>query len=174
MVIGPWPNGGWASTEWPTWGPANISARRTAVFYREEMSSPLRKVSQDQSNSARPRTGSRPVPFLAKFDAWPPKTWTSSFASNLSGKGSLTFGCYQGKTVPYAIHSARLSRCLYEKITSQMSIEYMVEGPERFAAAGPCARLSTAAAGDDSSSAGPLDIDLWTHDYRHDADSSSS
>ncbi|MGE0757717.1 MAG: CocE/NonD family hydrolase [Pirellulaceae bacterium] len=171
-MVGPWPHGGWASTDGDKLGDIHFGSK-TAAFYRAEIEFPFfEKYLKDHAVAAPAEasvfeTGSNS---WRTFDAWPPREAQPkqlflgeqellTFEPPAAATGFDEFVSDPARPVPYT-----------EKITPRMTIEYMVED-QRFAARRPDVLVyQTPRLDKDLVVAGPLDVELWVSTTGTDAD----
>ncbi|MBI3468214.1 MAG: CocE/NonD family hydrolase [Planctomycetes bacterium] len=172
LVVGPWHHGGWASTDGERLGAISFGSK-TGSFYRAEIELPFfERHLKDQKSPglAEATVFETGANVWRTFDAWPPRCLEArqlflregGRLDSAAPTASEAFDEYvsdPAKPVPFS-----------EKITPQMTIEYMVDD-QRFAARRPDVLVyQTDVLAEDMLVAGPLDVDLWASTTGTDAD----
>lgn len=175
LVVGPWPHGGWASSDGDRLGEVSFGSN-TAAFYRSEIELPFFEKYLKGKEYAAPaeatvfETGSN---VWRTFDHWPPNNIESKRLYFQSG-GRLDFASPE-QTAPDSGYDEFVSDPnqpvpYSQKITPRMTVEYMVDD-QRFASRRPdVLTFQTEVLSEDMVIAGALEADLWVTTTGTDAD----
>ncbi|MEZ6079612.1 MAG: CocE/NonD family hydrolase [Pirellulaceae bacterium] len=175
LVVGPWPHGGWASSDGDRLGEVSFGSN-TAAFYRSEIELPFFEKYLKGKEYAAPaeatvfETGSN---VWRTFDHWPPNNIESKRLYLQSG-GRLDFASPE-QTAPDSGYDEFVSDPnqpvpYSQKITPRMTVEYMVDD-QRFASRRPdVLTFQTEVLSEDMVIAGALEADLWVTTTGTDAD----
>ena len=171
LVVGPWPHGGWASSDGDRLGTVSFGSK-TAAHYRAQIEFPffesqLKGVNRPAMAEATVfETGAN---VWRSFDTWPPRNARERtlFLSQgrldpdppEPGDGFDEFVSDPAKPVPFT-----------DRITPYMAIEYMVDD-QRFASRRPDVLVyATEPLREDLVVAGPIEVELWVSTTGTDAD----